>query len=128
MISQLDFIETELLKLGATPDYVGYRYLLTAILKCIRDESFLYAITTRLYGEIAGEFGTTAINVERGIRTLVSVIWTERNPEKFAQYMGRRYETPPGNGKFIGVLSRRMLFKYRAIIDKESPKPSGFGV
>ncbi|MCE5235737.1 MAG: sporulation initiation factor Spo0A C-terminal domain-containing protein [Clostridiaceae bacterium] len=128
MLSLSDFVETELLKLGATPDYVGYRYLVTAILKCIRDESLLYAITTRLYKEIAEEYSTTPINVERGMRTLISILWLERDHDKFAQLMGRRYETPPGNGKLIGVLSRRLLFKYRTLTDREPLKPSGLGL
>lgn len=126
MISLSDFIETELLRIGATPDYVGYRYLVMGIVKCIKDENLLYAITTRLYREIAEEFSTTPINVERGIRTLVSTLWMECDVERFTQLMGRRYDTPPGNGKLIGVLSRKLLFKYRSLTDKENMRITGF--
>ncbi len=126
MLSLSDFIETELLKYGATPDYVGYRYLVTAILKCIDDEMLLYAITTRLYKEIAEQYDTTPANVERGIRTVIASLWLESDPEKLVQLIGRRYEVPLGNGKFIGVLSRRLLFKHRSFKGKEGSQQVGY--
>jgi two-component system response regulator (stage 0 sporulation protein A) len=126
MLSLSDFIETELLRFGATPEYVGYRYLVTAILKCIDDEKLLYAITTRLYKEIAEQYGTTPANVERGIRTVIASLWLENDAEKLAQLIGRRYDIPLGNGKFIGVLSRRLLFKHRSLGGKEGTQQVGF--
>ncbi len=122
MLSLSDFIETELLKLGVTPDYVGYRYTVAAILKCIQNEELLYAITTKLYKEIADELGTMPANVERGIRTVVAMLWAENEEERLYQLMGRRYAIAPSNGKFIGVLSRRLLFRYRSITEKSSMK------
>lgn len=124
MLSLSDFIETELLKLGITPEYVGYRYTATAILKCIQNEELLYAITTKLYKEIADELGTMPASVERGIRSAVAMLWAENGEERLLQLMGRRYASPPSNGKFIGVLSRRLLFRYRSLVERATAKAS----
>ncbi|MEG1548513.1 MAG: sporulation initiation factor Spo0A C-terminal domain-containing protein [Clostridia bacterium] len=110
-----NMIESELLGLGITPDYRGYRYLCMAIEKAMQNEEYLYCITTKLYADIARTMGTTPVNVERSIRTVITVLWNDANTKQLYQLMGRNYETPPGNAKFIGVMSRRLHFKYGAV-------------
>lgn len=105
-------VENELIGLCITPDYRGYRYLCMAIELTMEHEELLYRITTSLYGEIARETGTTAANVERGIRTAITVMWNEADAAKLREVMGRTYHTPPSNAKFIGIMSRRILYKY----------------
>ena len=119
-----DTIENELLKLSATPDYVGYRYLVRAIELVLGCEEMLYNITTKLYPTIAEEFSVSPINVERGIRTLIAIIWREGDIERLRQLTYKRNAPQPGNAKFIGMMSRRLLLRSKAQHERQRNQAS----
>ena len=106
-----NLVETELLELGITPDYRGYRYLVTAIQMAMQDEEIIYNVTTKLYVAIAEIYHTTGANVERSIRTAISVLWSQSDPADLARLLGKTYTQPLGNAKFIGVVSRKLLLR-----------------
>ena len=108
-----DFLENELLKLGITPDYIGYDYLASALVMTIDDDSLLKATTTRLYPTIAKEKQTTSANVERGIHTVIKAAWGYKDRDKLTSIMGRHYPEPVSNGKFIAIASRYYAIRFR---------------
>jgi len=108
-----DFLEDRLISLGATPEYTGYKYLTSALGMTMRDDSLLTKVTTVLYPSIAQQYGTSAANVERSIRTLLSVVWSCADSAALKQLLGRNYPVQPGNAKFIGIASKRLLLEYR---------------
>jgi len=112
-MSVSDFVEEQLMRLGATPEYTGYRYLVQGIIMAMQDESILNKVTTVMYPAIARKYGTGPANVERSIRTVISAIWCEADPAELRAIMGRNYTVQPGNAKFIGIMSKYLLINYR---------------
>lgn len=108
-----DYVEEQLMRIGATPEYTGYKYLVQGIIMTMQDESLLNRVTTGLYPAIAERYKTGPANVERGIRTVISAIWCEADKNDLKEMMGRSYAVQPGNAKFIGILSKHFLINYR---------------
>jgi len=113
MMSISDYVEEQLMCIGATPEYTGYKYLVQGIIMTMQDESLLNRVTTGLYPAIAEKYKTGPANVERSIRTVISAIWCEADKNELKRIMGRNYAVQPGNAKFIGVLSKHFLINYR---------------
>ncbi len=65
-------IEQYLLDKGIKPHYSGFNQLVCAIKLCQKDAKYLSGFTTRLYPDVAKHLDTTAIRVERGIRTAIT--------------------------------------------------------
>ena len=61
-------IEKYLLNKGIQPHLKGFDYLLDAIRLCQKDKTYLRAITTRLYPDVAKMNNDTASKTERAIR------------------------------------------------------------
>ena len=108
-----DFIEENLIRIGATPEYTGYKYLLHGLMMAMQDDSILNKVTTVMYPAIGRQFNTGATNVERSIRTVIAAIWCEADPQELKEIMGRSYAVQPGNAKFIAIFSKYLLIKYR---------------
>ena len=112
-MSVSDYVEEQLMRIGATPEYTGYKYLVQGIIMSMQDESLLNRVTTGMYPAIAKKYDTGAANVERSIRTVISAIWCEADPKELREIMGRSYTVQPGNAKFIGIVSKYLLINYR---------------
>ena len=112
-MSVSDFVEEQLMRLGATPEYTGYRYLVQGIIMAMQDESILNKVTTVMYPAIAKKYSTGSANVERSIRTVIAAIWCEADSGELREIMGRNYTVQPGNAKFIGIMSKYLLINYR---------------
>lgn len=108
-----EYVENRLLRIGATPEYVGYPYLLDSILLVWDKPEAGRNITTQGYPAIAQRWGVSAASVERSIRTLIAALWQDQDRRALGQLLGRDYETPPGNSKFIGVAACRLRMFYR---------------
>ena len=92
-------------KLGIHATYRGYHYLAFAISLAMHDEDYLLFVTRWLYPDIAKRFQTTAGNVERNLRTVVSVCWERGNRELLEQIAGRELTNKPTTGEFIDMLA-----------------------
>ncbi len=112
-MSVSDYVEEQLMRMGATPEYTGYRYLVQGIIMSMQDESMLSKVTTGMYPAIAKKYSTGTANVERSIRTVISAIWCDADPQELREIMGRSYAVQPGNAKFIGIMSKYLLINYR---------------
>ena len=87
-----EYVENRLLRIGATPEYVGYPYLL------VWDKPEAGRnITTQVYPAIAQRWGVSAASVERSIRTLIAALWLDQDRRALGQLQGRDYEPPPAN-------------------------------
>lgn len=91
-----EYVENRLLRIGATPEYVGYPYLLDSILLVWDKPEAGRNITTQVYPAIAQRWGVSAASVERSIRTLIAALWQDQDRRALGQLLGRDYETPPG--------------------------------
>lgn len=106
-------------QLGIGKSYSGYDYIQYAIELIEQDESVLAGITKILYIDIAREFHTSDICVERNIRKVIEVIWkqSEINKTLILKIFGSKFMTSkPSNKEFLELLyeyikSHNLLYK-----------------
>ena len=108
-----EYVETRLLRIGATPEYVGYPYLVDSILAVWERPEAGRNVTTQVYPLVARKWGVNPASVERSMRTLIAALWQNSDRRALVQLLGRDYERPPGNSKFIGAAARRMSMIYK---------------
>ena len=93
----------------------GYQYLREAILITAADPSVLNkAVTKILYPEIARRYGTTALRVERCIRSAIEIAWDRASPETLPKYFGCTVSSQrgkPSNAEFIALLAERLTLE-----------------
>ena len=93
----------------------GYQYLREAILITAADTSVLNkAVTKILYPEIARRYGTTALRVERCIRSAIEIAWDRASPETLPKYFGCTVSSQrgkPSNAEFIALLAERLTLE-----------------
>ena len=90
--------------LGIPERIVGHRYLLEAVLLCVKDQKLIRNITKCLYPETAQICGSTASKVERGIRHAVELCFDRCDPETIREYFGNTVSPSKGkltNSEFI---------------------------
>ena len=79
--------------------------LVYAVELVLSDEEYLLYMTKRLYPDIGKHFHTSASNVERSIRTIVTICWNEGNRELLDHIAGYRLLRKPTTGEFISILA-----------------------
>lgn len=106
-----NYIETELLNLGASPGRKGYAYTVRA-LELLMSGDAVYRINKELYSLIAEEACTSSLSVERNIRGFVQKLWDEGEHTLLCELFGKRYEKfRPSNKEFLYMASRRFLIQ-----------------
>ena len=100
---------------GMPANISGYQYLREAILITTADPSVLNkAVTKILYPEIARRYGTTALRVERCIRSAIETAWDRASPETLPKYFGCTVSSQrgkPSNAEFIALLAERLTLE-----------------
>ncbi|MCD8020531.1 MAG: sporulation initiation factor Spo0A C-terminal domain-containing protein [Clostridiales bacterium] len=96
-------IRKTLLRLGVTPRYVGFDYVIYAIRLSTENSQYLISVTKELYPEIAKCYRTSACSVERNIRTIITNIW-KKNPELLSKIAGYPLEKQPTASEFIAIM------------------------
>ena len=97
-------VEKFIIELGIPPHIKGFLYIRDAILMLFEDEVKIHGVTKIMYPEIAKEYGTTGVRVERAIRHAIDLSWSRPglNPVKeFFPYHDRK----PSNTEFLAFLS-----------------------
>ena len=100
---------------GMPANISGYQYLREAILITAADPSVLNKTVTKiLYPEIARRYGTTALRVERCIRSAIETAWDRASPETLPKYFGCTVSSQrgkPSNAEFIALLSEQLALE-----------------
>jgi len=113
----LESIVTEIIhKVGIPTKIKGFRYLRTAILSSYENNLLLKNVTTQLYPDIARQYNTTGICVERDIRHAITSAWEKGNPlalNEFFEYPLEVGKKRPTNSEFISLITENLLIKYR---------------
>lgn len=102
-------------KIGVPAGLKGYYYLRSAIMRCIQDEGYIDSVMSRLYPDIAEEFGTTAHCVERNMRHAIEVAFSRGDINYIDSTFGYTvdaYRGKPTNSAFIATIVDRITIKY----------------
>lgn len=103
---------TILKQCGVPPHILGYKYLGYAIENVIEKPQLLNRVTTELYPEIAEHFGVEKNNVERAIRTAVTISFGNLTTEQKKEIFGNtaNHQTP-SNALFIGAVAELLEYE-----------------
>lgn len=94
--------------LGITANYTGFCYVTLAVDLAMEDMERLSLVTKRLYPAVARHYNTTASCVERNIRTVVRVAWTQ-NPDLLKKLSKGGNRDKPTSAQFISILTVYLL-------------------
>ena len=101
-------------EIGVPAHIKGYQYLREAIMIAVKDMEVINAVTKILYPEIARRYGTTALRVERCIRSAIEIAWDRASPETLPKYFGCTVSSQrgkPSNAEFIALLAERLTLE-----------------
>lgn len=94
--------EDVLIELGITPNLSGFNYICKAV-EIINASKERIRIVDGLYADIAKEFNTTKIRVERAIRHAISKM--DKESEAYKKYLGIKEHT---NSAVLYTLAMRL--------------------
>jgi len=104
-----------ILQLGIPVNTKGYAYLREAIIIMVNEAQSDIPITKILYPQIAKEFHTSAICVERAIRHAIEAAWNRTDPfsrDKVFPYTFSHLERRPTNSAFITMIADHIVLLY----------------
>ncbi len=109
MDKRANIVIQETLNMIGMPHHLkGYRYLLSAISKCLDDRTELDCIVKGLYVKVAEENGDTVTRTERAIRHAIEVSWLRGNRNVIDSIFGytvSRKRGRPTNTEFIAMVT-----------------------
>ena len=79
-----DYITSMLVRMGAPTSQQGFRFLRRGVMLMMEDPC--QQLTKSLYPTLAAEFGTSATNVEKALRTTVYTAWLRRRDDIWRGY------------------------------------------
>ena len=97
--------------LGVPAHVNGYAFLIDAIALVYQDPTYLRAVTSRLYPEIAQHNNTTPLRVERSIRNAIEIAFRRADIDTLKEYFGNTISQEKGkatNSEFIATAARRI--------------------
>jgi two-component system response regulator (stage 0 sporulation protein A) len=115
VFAQLDcrtLVSNMLMRLGVPTKLKGYNFLREAIL--IMSHEPTQSITKELYPSVASACHATPVQIERSIRSAISVSWSNRDEGIWRLYFsadGSSHIPRPSNGAFISQLADRLILE-----------------
>lgn len=91
-------------RLGINATYRGYHYLYRAVILALSNEEYLLSITKKMYLDISSYYHTPVSNVERNLRTVITICWERGNKEFLSQIASYPLGFKPSAGEFIDIL------------------------
>lgn len=91
-------------RLGIRGTYKGCTQMNYAVATAWENKEYLGSVTKLLYPEVAREFHTTPANVERNLRTVITVCWEHGNRALLEELVSDRLVEKPTTKDFINIL------------------------
>ena len=101
----LELVERQLLRLHIPRGLDGFHYQAAAIVQAVQNPQRTRFITKELYPDLAQEFGSTASNVERAMRTAVRYCWERGGRETLEEMAATHLIERPTNSEFIDLVA-----------------------
>lgn len=109
------WVDSVFLTIGIPQNVQGYDYLMAAILLATDEPELLRHMTRGLYPRVAGLFNTTASRVERSIRHVIELAWSNGETETLNRLFGHTVgvaKGKPTNSNFIAIMANKLRRAY----------------
>lgn len=93
-----------LYRLGVTANYTGFCQTAYAVQLCMESPERLLLVTKQIYPDVAKQYRTSWMAVERNIRTVGNVIW-KQDQSLLEQLAGRKLPYKPGSAQLLAILT-----------------------
>lgn len=109
-------------KFGIQKMYKGCDYIVSSISFIAKNEKFFTPVTKVLYVEIAKQYNTSSICVEKNMRSIIKNIWSRpENSELICKIFGKYNLTKrPSNMEFLMLLYNYLKYKHTDIPSKKN--------
>lgn len=99
-------------KLGIKKMYKGCEYIVSSISYMDKNEKFFTPVTKVLYVEIAKQFNTSSLCVEKNMRSIIKNIWSKpENQDMITEIFGPYNLTKrPSNMEFLVLLYNHLKY------------------
>lgn len=101
-------------KVGVPAHLIGYKYLLSAIMKVCEDLGAIDEITNNIYPSVAAIYDTTAVRVERSIRYAIEAAFDKGYGEEVEKIFGYTVDSlkgKPTNSEFIAMVADNIMMR-----------------
>lgn len=95
-------------RLGLTENYTGFFHTAYAVYLTTRQPDRLELVTKWLYPEVAKHYATTWKNVERNIRTAISILW-DADPKRLEALARHPLPQKPTVSEVLSILTLHFL-------------------
>lgn len=92
-------------RIGISPAYKGYPYLVHVIHLTTDKEGCPFLVIKELYARTADFFGVSATSIQHSIRTLLDVYWSQNNTKYFFDIIGYPVHDTLPPKEFIAVIA-----------------------
>jgi len=105
---KLEILDQAMQSIGERPYFFGYKYLITGFDIVLAEPDMLVGVTKILYPRIARVHGTSAVNVERCIRSAIDYAWGENKSSGRETFLKENIPDicfcRPGNVRFMKLM------------------------
>lgn len=111
-INPVAYVTERIESLNFSPRHNGSKYIKEAVLMMCRQPDI--SITKELYPSVGTRFGSSALQVERSIRTAINAAWSQQNAQSWASLFPAAPDGTiprPSNGTFIARLAAELREK-----------------
>lgn len=100
-------IEQTLKELGVSDQLEGFRYLVTAIMMCVREASLINTVKTTFYPEIAKQFQVDPSDIESRISHAIEKAFNGEPSDKLQTYFTYSIQSKqiPSNSEFVAMIA-----------------------
>lgn len=108
--------------LGFHKMYKGCEYIISSINYISKNETYFTPVTKVLYVEIAKQYNTSSICVEKNIRSIIRKIWADpENEELICKIFGKHnLNKSPSNVEFLMLLYNYLKHRRNTKTSKET--------
>lgn len=100
-------------RLGFSPAWKGYDYVIFAVMKVNENPSLIHTICRGLYPLIASYYDVSVVSVEKCIRSSIESAWVKADGflcEELFQYSISAEKGKPTNAQFIATIAEHHRF------------------
>lgn len=111
-----------LLKMGANPYHIGYRYMKDCIIIVMQKHGTVKSIVKELYTTVGETYDVTFSNIERSIRHCIGSMWNKTRVEVINKAFGLNIFTHldvPTNGQLITLIAEKLSQEFLFVDDNE---------
>lgn len=109
-------------KLGIQKMYKGCEYIVSSISYMNKNEKYFTPVTKVLYVEIAKQYNTSSLCVEKNMRSIIKSIWSRpENSELISEIFGPyNLSKRPSNMEFLILLYNHLKYDHTASLSEIS--------